>query len=237
MRAASAGIFRLHAPQQPGYLKLIRPYLSRGVTVADVGCGGGALLDLVKVETQAPTIAIEPYVGYHSSLAGRGHTVYGTAADALEEAGKPFVDVALSVHVIEHTIDPVEYLREIRALVRPGGLCIVLTPNLDDFLMHADPERMGPFFYRRVHNYYFTAESLRWVGALAGWTPVTDIFYHEFGMANALLWLRDAKPAGHTRMPGIDDAADSFWKQYLEASRQANNVGVVLRNPDNARHG
>ena len=222
--------FRLHAAQQPGYLKLIRPYLRSGQVVADVGCGGGALLDLVQAETGSQTIAIEPYVGYHSSLTQRGHTVFGSAADVLAGPGTEFVDVALSFHVIEHTIDPVEYLQEIRSFVRPGGLAVVLTPNLDDFLMHADAERMAPFFYRRVHNYYFTAKSLRWIGGLAGWEPIHDIHYHEFGMSNALLWLRDGKPSGHARLPGIDNFADTFWINYLEQSGQANNVGVVLRN-------
>jgi SAM-dependent methyltransferase len=143
--------------------------------------------------------------------------------------GKANVDLALSFHVIEHVLDPVSYLKSIRELVRPGGAAVILTPNWDDILMKLDPDRMAPFFYRRVHNYYFTAQSLRWVASKAGWASSEDIFYHEFGMANTLQWLRDGRPAGHTRMPSIDAQADQFWIKHLEATCQANNVGVYLR--------
>lgn len=228
--AAIEQYFKLHAAQQPGYLALIAPHLRPGMAVADFGCGGGALLDLVKRETVAATHAIEPFTGYHASLRDRGHTVFADATAALAGAMAP-VDLALSFHVIEHVVDPVAYLAEIRRLVRPGGLAFVLTPNLDDFLMRTDPARMEPFFYRRVHNYYFTAESLRWVADLSGWEPVEDVFYHEFGLANALLWLRDGRPAGHTPLAGVEPEADAFWRGYLERRRQANNVGVLLRNP------
>lgn len=219
--------FRLHAGQQPGYLALFERLLRPGLVVADCGCGGGALLDLVKARTQARTIAIEPFTGYHASLRERGHEVYPTTEAALA-AGVAGIDLALSFHVIEHVDDPVAYLHAMRRLVGPAGRAVVLTPNWDDILMRLDPARMAPFFYRRVHNYYFTAQALRWVGQRAGWSKADDIFYHEFGLANTLLWLRDGRPSGHTRLPEVDAAADTAWRAKLESSGFANNVGVLL---------
>jgi len=215
-------------------MDLIRPYLSPGCSVGDFGCGGGALLDLVKQVTGGPTFAIEPFAGYHSSLGERGHAVFLSAQAASAVPDRPAIDLALSFHVIEHTPEPVAYLREIRELSRPNGLLVVLTPNLDDILMRFDSKRMSPFFYRRVHNYYFTAKALAWAGRLAGWEPVKDIFYHEFGLANTLLWLRDGQPAGHASYPGVDATADDFWRTFLERTSQTNNVGMVFTNPPHA---
>jgi len=227
--AAIEQYFKLHAAQQPGYLDLIRPLLHPGLAVADFGCGGGALLDLVQAETHGATCAVEPFGGYHASLRQRGHEVFPTATAALAAGRTDAFDLALSFHVIEHTLDPVAYLAEIRRTVRPGGHLFVLTPNWDDFLMTADPVRMEPFFYRRVHNYYFTAAALQWTARLAGWEPVRDVFYHEFGLANAMLWLRDGRPAGHAPLAGISPDADAFWRRHLEETGRANNVGIVLR--------
>lgn len=221
--------FKLHAEQQPGYLALFKHHLRPQMVVADCGCGGGALLDLVKIETQGRTVAIEPFVGYHQSLRQRGHEVHATTEVAVAAGGRASVDLALSFHVIEHVLNPVSYLKSIRQLVRPGGLAVILTPNWDDILMKLDPERMAPFFYRRVHNYYFTAQALRWVASMAGWASSEEIFYHEFGMANTLQWLRDGRPAGHARLAAIDADADRFWIKHLESTHQANNVGVLLR--------
>lgn len=220
--------FKLHATQQPGYLALFRQDLHPGMTVADCGCGGGALLDLVKQVTGARTIAVEPFAGYHSSLRERGHEVFPTTEAAVEAHGGK-ADLVLSFHVIEHVLNPVAYLQAMRGLVREGGLGIVVTPNWDDILVKVDAERMNPFFFRRVHNYYLTAQSLRWLGERAGWSIDRDVFYQEFGLANALQWLRDGRPAGHTRLPSIREDADQFWKSYLEATGQSNHVGVILR--------
>ena len=222
--------FKLHAAQQPDYLALLGMHLQPEQVVADCGCGGGSLLDLVKKKTGGRTIAIEPYIGYHQSLADRGHEVHPTVEAALTQGLGGSADIALSFYVIEHVIDPVVYLSAMRRLVRPGGMAVILTPNWDDILMKVDPDRMEPFFYRRVHNYYFTAAALAWVGELAGWKPVDNIFYHEFGLANTLLWLRDGKPAGHTRCPGVDETMDASWRKNLERIGNSNNVGIVLKN-------
>jgi 2-polyprenyl-3-methyl-5-hydroxy-6-metoxy-1,4-benzoquinol methylase len=53
--------FKLHAEQQPGYLGLFKQRLKPHLSVADCGCGGGSLLDLVKAETRGRTVAIEPF--------------------------------------------------------------------------------------------------------------------------------------------------------------------------------
>lgn len=220
----------LHAKQQHGYLQIFKDLLATGKIVADCGCGGGALLDLIK-QSGAKTIAIEPFSGFHESLKSRGHMTYDSVASAgVTHAGS--VDLALSFHVIEHVEDPVHYLSEIRGMVKPGGYICVLTPNWNDILMQIDRKRMEPFFYRKVHNYYFTAESLAWVGKLAGWHHKNDIFYHEFGLANTLNWLRDGQPSGHGRLEAIDETADLWWKAYLELNGLANNVGVLLHNPE-----
>ena len=222
--------FKLHAAQQPGYLELFQRELRAGMTVADCGCGGGALLDLVKSKTAGATLAVEPFQGFHQSLRERGHEVFASAKEAHERGRGGAADLALSFHVIEHVDDPVAFLQGMRALVRPEGLAVILIPNWDDILVRLDPVRMDPFFYRRVHNYYFTAQALRGVGEMAGWTVVRDIFYHEFGLANALLWLRDGRPAGHAAVPGIGPELDDHWQRHLVAGGQSNNVGIVLKN-------
>jgi len=221
--------FRMHDCQQAGYFTLLQGLFERGAVVADCGCGGGALLDVLKTMA-ARTIAIEPFVGYHSSLQSRGHTVYTTLESAhTKESGT--VDLALSIHVIEHTENPVAYLSEIRKLIKPGGQLLVVTPNLDDVLLKIDFARHAPFFFRKVHNFYFSAEALTWAGAAAGFEVVRSLYYHEFGLANTLQWLRDAKPSGHTALTSINPQMDSYWRGYLEQNGQANQVGIVLRNP------
>lgn len=224
--ALAEDYFKEHDKQQPGYFKFIGPYLKRGYTVADCGCGGGSMLDLIK-GVAGTTIAIEPFIGYHASLRDRKHLPYNSITNALNEhSGK--VDLALSIHVIEHTEDPLSYLKEIYNLLKPGGVSVVFTPNLDDVLLKLYPEKYAPFFYRTVHNYYFTGESLEILGKQAGFKKADKFYYHEFGFANLVNWLKDGKGMGNVEINGIDSGIDANWKIWLEETGQSYNVGVVL---------
>ncbi len=223
--------FTLHDSAQPAYLSLLQPVFRRGMVVADCGCGGGALLDLLK-GWAGQTLAIEPFGGYHKSLASRGHSVHSSMDSAIADGAAGKVDLAVSFHVIEHTEDPVLYLRKIRALLRPGGQAFVLTPNLDDILFKLTPETFAPFFYRVVHNFYFNATSLRWVAEQAGFKVERVLHYHEFNLGNLIHWLRDRQPRGNTALPGIQTEIDASWRAYLESTGQSNQVGMILSNPE-----
>lgn len=219
--------FLEHDKQQPGYFSFISPLLKRGDIVADCGCGGGSMLDLTK-GLASETLAIEPFGGYHSSLTERGHQTFSS----INEASKKYsskVNLALSIHVIEHTDDPLAYLKSIHKLLTKNGVAIVFTPNNDDILLKLYPEIYAPFFYRTVHNYYFSGEGLEILGKKAGFANASKFYYHEFGISNTLNWLKQKKATGNSMLDGITNEFDFAWKNLLEKSGQSYNVGVILR--------
>lgn len=222
-----AEYFQLHDAVQPAYLNLVQGLLRRDLVIADCGCGGGSLLDLLRGWART-TIAIEPFGGYHPSLRERGHHVFGSMQEASAAGLSGAVDLALSFHVIEHTEDPVSYLRDIWALLRPGGRAFILTPNLEDILLKLHRDAFAPFFFRVVHNFYFNRTSLRWAAAQAGFEVRRDVQYHDFNLANAMFWMREQRPRGNARLPGLGEGIDAAWRSYLEGTGQANNVGVEL---------
>lgn len=104
-------------------------WVPRDVRVLDIGCGFGESL------------------GYHKS---RGCEVHGVDADenirrVAERYGfevqvglfdkshyqRDYFDVVTLDQVIEHAMDPVEMLRGVAAVLKPGGDAIVSTPNPD----------------------------------------------------------------------------------------------------------
>jgi 2-polyprenyl-3-methyl-5-hydroxy-6-metoxy-1,4-benzoquinol methylase len=99
----------------------------------DAGCGAGA--DTVEFARRAPGLGVH---GVDVSSVALGHAIAHAAAcgarfhqSSLEQL--PFGDAAFdyiaSHEVIEHVEDPQVVAREIARVLKPGGVCVVATPN------------------------------------------------------------------------------------------------------------
>ena len=130
-------------------LNVLWPRTLRGKTIADVGCGGGALLDHFQ-GISSSLIAIDPAASFSDSLSSRGYHWFANTIDAIEHY-YGLVDVVLSTQVIEHVSNPREFLNEIGLLLAPGGIAVVSTPNRRDILMELLPDDFLQFFYRTQH--------------------------------------------------------------------------------------
>ncbi|MDI1347565.1 MAG: class I SAM-dependent methyltransferase, partial [Pseudolabrys sp.] len=207
-------------------IETVWPLSLRGQTVADVGCGGGSLLDHVR-GVAAHVVAVDPAEGFALSLRQRGYNYFPSAEEAAREYGGR-VDVAFAIQVIEHVADPKSFLAGIRNLLRPGGTLIVSTPNHNDILMDVLPDDFPAFFYRTQHRWTFGAAALSYCAEAAGFRVREVRHVHRYGMANALLWLRDRKPSGRATLLPIDREADGLWRTWLEASGRSDNLYLVL---------
>jgi SAM-dependent methyltransferase len=124
----------------------------------DYGCGLGGLVRYVRDHSSCQIVGFEE----------------GYAAERLETAGLPHVtrweldeldssfDVVTAIEVLEHALDPLEVLRDIRRVLVPGGLLFLTTGN-------AEPHRrdLTRWSYARVpdvHVGFFEPSAL--AGAL-----------------------------------------------------------------------
>lgn len=143
-------------------------YLNRTVPgrLLDVGCGSGERLaafrarhwDVVGQEIDA--------VAAQVAIARHGVTVHvGPLGDVALPTGA--FDAITMSHVIEHAADPVALLRTCRALAKPGGVIVCVTPNVDGWghrrfgrcWLGLDPPR---------HLHLFSPTSLRSAARRAG---------------------------------------------------------------------
>ena len=69
-------------------------------------------------------------------------------------------DAVVAVEVIEHLADPLAALREVRPLMKPGGLLFLTTPNIDSKAFR-DLGRKWPPIDPFGHIYYFIPETMR----------------------------------------------------------------------------
>lgn len=217
--------YALHDAEQAGKLSLLEGDAIRGKVVADIGCGAGSFLDLVK-GTAAATVGIEPSRAYQAAVRAKGHGVFPRCADAAGE-WRGRVDIAVCFSVIEHVDDPLVFLREARTLLRPGGTMLLSTPNLRDWLLELLPAEYGAFFYRTVHTWYFDAASLAAVAGKAGFSGCTVRSVHRFDLSNALLWLRDRRPTGLGAV-AVNPVVNAAYAAWLENEGRADYLYATL---------
>ena len=123
--------------------------------IADVGCGDGFHLDLLR--TGRPTwdlVGIEPDDRAAAAAASRGLRVIHST---FEEAGlgPASLDAVLLIQTIEHVPHPRQLLTAIADALRPGGRLIVVTDNVGspDFRIFGGRHWGGHHFPRHWHLY------------------------------------------------------------------------------------
>lgn len=144
-------------------LRLFRKHCSRG-SVLDVGCSSGAFLFQLKKRFGADYEIL-------------GTDVSGAPLDYAESRGVPVVRGNFLEHdfggktfdaitfwaVMEHLAEPKKFLSKAHSLLRSGGVCFVLVPNMKSLAV-----RLLGAKYRYIypqHVNYFTSETLaRFVG-------------------------------------------------------------------------
>lgn len=117
------------------HLKVVRRH-AEGGRLLDIGCSTGLFLDSAR-EAGFDVAGVE-YSAASADFA-RHHFDLDVTAGALADADRPreSVDIVTMFDVIEHVPDPSADMHAVYALLRPGGLFIVSTPDIDGLFPRA----------------------------------------------------------------------------------------------------
>lgn len=130
-----------------------------GRRILDVGCASGLFLDQAG-EFGYETHGIEQTAHNVEAARRSGHEVFaGTLEDFVARGvAEPF-DVVVCLEVVEHVPGPAEFMRQLAACARPGGLVVVSTPNYSGLVARALGSR-DPFVIPPEHLNFFTGRGL-----------------------------------------------------------------------------
>lgn len=209
--------YKEHDKEQLYNLEVLDNENVRGKVVADIGCAAGAFLDNVR-GLASDVIAVEPFKYYQEVLKKKGYKVFGYVND-IDENLK--VDIATSFAVIEHLDDPIQFVSDIKKIVKKGGIIILSTPNSNDFQLDLIGKEYKEFYYRTVHPFYFNEKSFRYIADVLGFQSIEFIYKHKYDLSNLIYWLKDRNPTGLGKI-NIFEELDFNFRKILEREKISN---------------
>lgn len=148
------------------------------LNVLDIGCADGRALNWYKkIESKkVNTFGVD----FDSIAVQRareaGHTVY---EGLFEQAEMPnnFFDMAVATHVIEHVADSKAFARRAYEVIKPGGLLLLETPNIDSLDARIFRDRHWGGYHFPRHWVFYSAESISQLARELGFN-IIEISYH-----------------------------------------------------------
>lgn len=128
--------------------------VGRNDTVADFGCGGGFLLQNLKCKAR---IGIEPNATAAQSVKSLGIQHFFSPREAVEKLGRGAADVIISTNALEHALNPLQEIKDLRPLLKTGGTIHFVVPcetihmkyvagDINHHLFSWSPQSLGNLF-------------------------------------------------------------------------------------------
>ncbi len=141
----------------------------RGKRVGDIGCGYHATFARSILPEVRSALLVDVSIAEDLKADTRVCAVEGQLPEALTSVASESLDVTLCISVIEHLLEPLETLVELRRITAPGGICLVNVPSwygkrmlelsafrlglsplesVDDHKIYYDPRDLWPLLVR-----------------------------------------------------------------------------------------
>lgn len=132
----------------------------RKVKILDVGCGAGYFLSVLKdMGISHKGLEVAPHLIRYCKELG-----LNVDANSIHEEPDEEYDVISLFDVLEHLADPIAIFKIINKKIKPGGFCIIFTPNIHSVgyeLMGAKQNTLVPF----EHLCFFNRNSFKYLCA------------------------------------------------------------------------
>jgi SAM-dependent methyltransferase len=173
--------------------QIVKQRCAPGADILDVGAGSGALsARLMAAGFKVEAADVDP----SDIVAGcRSHGWDASSPDLDPLQGETF-DAVCAVEILEHVENPLQALRNFRALLKPGGTLVLSTPHTTHprsrlkFLIRGEPSYFGVNEYNDIgHRTILTDWLVAQHLAAVGFTNIERSYAGSFGLSGAKAWM------------------------------------------------
>lgn len=169
--------------------------IEKSAIVIDFGCGGGYLLKNIK---SGRKIGIEPNMAAAKTIERNGVEHYQNTQQVKEKLGTEIADVIISTNVLEHTLNPLQEIINLRDLLKTGGRIHFIVPcdsvsykydpnDINHHLYSWSPQNLGNLFKEAGFKILYVRPLMhkwppfRFFFSKLGW-PIFNLLCKVFGL-------------------------------------------------------
>ncbi len=169
------------------YIKIyekIKKYV-KNKNILEIGAGGGYLYHYLKKSAKSYE-AVELSNKQRNYLSKKFKIKTYPTIDSVEKK----YDIVIIVSVLEHVTDPINFLKNLKLLLKNKGKVIIECPSINDPLIKFyDVQEYKNFYYRPVHLNYFNREHLVKIVKKSRFKLIKTFSILVYSLTNHLQWL------------------------------------------------
>jgi SAM-dependent methyltransferase len=105
-----------------------------------------------------------------------------------------YFDIITAFQVLEHVGDPLDFLKGVHKLLKPGGIICIEVPNVQDALLSVyGVKQYANFWYREPHVFNYSPRTLAMILRKAGFAGKTKTI-QSYNFLNHINWVLKGEP-------------------------------------------
>lgn len=213
---------KFHYPREIKKIKFIEKYVNlKNKKVLESNCGSGILINYLKKKS-SHTSGLDNRL-YGNFIKKNGHFFYSSINEIL--AKKVKFDAILSLSELEHKINPILFLKNLKKLLSGNGKLILRVPNYNNiykFLLGYD---FLKYDFRNSHNYYFSEKNLDIIFSKLNFKIIEKVGMNEYSFNHLLTYVRNKKRVNNK---GVLNFFEKKKDQNLVTNIEKNMISTSL---------
>ena len=207
---------RFHYPREIKKIKYIEKYINfKNKKVLESNCGSGILINYLKKKSSL-TAGLDNKL-YENFIKKKGHYFFSSINEIV--AKKIKFDAILSLSELEHKVNPILFLKNLKRILSSSGKLILRIPNYNNiykFLLGYD---FLKYDFRNSHNYYFSEKNLDLIFSKLNFKIIEKIGMNEYSFNHLLSYAKTKKRVNNKDV-----------LNFLDKKRDRNLVSNVEKN-------
>lgn len=216
--------FEKSIPEAKQRVDRIKGYLKKNDEILEIGCASGYFLEMIKSFVKKANGLEWDYKNaeYAQKL---GFEVKSNP----EEFNKKFNKIFM-FHVLEHIVNPIEYMKNLKNYIEKDGMVFIEVPNNQDILISRyDIPKFREFYYCSAHLWYFNAKSLEMLLNKAGY-DCEIVQIQRYDISNHMEWLSSGIPGGQGKYNDVFTAdLKKSYNEMLSKNQMTDTIYAICK--------